>query len=129
MTTWLLLAAVALLVVWLIYRRRSSVEQERPEPVKGPSAKSTKFHAVSIQFDADACPAAKEMAGRRFLATAAPKLPLPNCRFKHHDDRRSGKDRRNPFAASGSAIVTGTFPAEKRSGKDRRKEPDIDEFY
>ena len=135
MKTWLLLAAIALLVVWLFYRRRGRIEQERPEPVKALGARASKFHAVSIQFDPDACAAAKEMAGRRFLATAAPQLPLPgctaskcNCRFKHHDDRRSGRDRRNPFAPGGSVIATGKFHAEKRSGKDRRKDPD-DEFF
>ncbi len=129
----LLLLAVILVVVWVFVRRRGDAETTRPEPVRKPDAKASQFHAVSITFEQTACAAAKEMAGRRFLSSAAPKLPLPecdalecNCRFKHHDDRRSGKDRRNPFSPSGLSGTTGKYEIEKRQGRDRRRQDDDD---
>lgn len=128
----LLLALAIVLVVALVYvRRKEQVEQSRPEPIEGPSGKTSAFHAVSIDFEQDACAAAKAMAGRRFLSSAAPRLPLPECdarecrcKFKHHADRRSGKDRRSPFSPSGLSSATGTYEKEKRQGKDRRKDAD-----
>ena len=75
------------------------------------------------------------MAGRRFLSGAAPQLPLADCdaaecscRFRHHDDRRSNKDRRSPFLASGLSAASGTYEREKRAGSDRRKSDDDDFF-
>ncbi len=130
----LLLALLAILVIaWFVVKKRGAAETERPEPIRSPGRKSTEFHAVSIVFEQDACAAAKEMAGRRFLSSASPKLPLPNCdalsckcHFKHHDDRRSGKDRRNPFSPAGLSAATGSYRQEQRSGKDRRRSNDDD---
>ena len=58
-------------------------------------------------------------------------LPLNNCdaakcscRFVHHEDRRSGKDRRSPFGSGGMGAVTGRFEQERRQGGDRRKHDD-----
>jgi hypothetical protein len=79
--------------------------------------------------------AAREIDGRRFLATAAPRLPLPdcnalecNCRFIHHEDRRSGKERRSPFGPGGFGGGTGSFKTEQRQGGDRRKRRDDDNY-
>ena len=119
---------LVLLIVWLYLRqRRYAAEASTPAP-KADSAK-TAYHAVSIKFEANACDAAKAMTGRRFLASAAPRLPLPECnvlecrcRFAHHDDRRSGKDRRSPFAARGySPSGTGSFEKERRESAGRRE--------
>ena len=118
---------LVLLIVWLIMRqRRYSAEVNAPAP-KSDSAK-TAYHAVSIKFEANACDAAKAMTGRRFLATTAPRLPLPDCdalecrcHFAHHDDRRSGKDRRSPFGARGySPSGSGSFEKERRDSAGRR---------
>ena len=133
----LLLALAIVLLIALIYiRRKGQVEQTRPEPIKSPGSKKSAFHAVSIVFESDACASAKEMAGRRFLASAAPRLPLQECnaleckcKFKHHDDRRSGKDRRSPFSPGGFSAATGRFEAEKRKGPDRRKSADPDDPF
>ena len=130
----LLLALVAVLIVALVYlRRKGQSEDARPEPVKRISSKTSRYHAVSIVFDKYACPAAKELAGRRFLSTDAPALPLSNCSsmqcncvFKHHADRRSGKDRRSPFSPAGFSAATGNFEQEQRQGSDRRKDADPD---
>lgn len=67
------------------------------------------YHAVSIETGAKACKAARAIEGHRFLASAAPKLPLRECslatcqcKYVHHNDRRSQRDRRvqphNPHA-------------------------------
>ncbi len=119
---------LVLLVVWLIMRqRRYTAEANAPAPK--PDAAKTAYHAVSIKFEANACDAAKAMTGRRFLASAAPRLPLPDCnvlecrcRFAHHDDRRSGNDRRSPFGARGySPSGSGSFEKERRVGSERRE--------
>ena len=94
MQTTLLGAALLLLIVWLFYRHRSKSE-EKQQPTSLKDTGNTAYHAVSIKLDGNACEAAKAMEGRRFLATAAPRLPLPECNglecrchFIHHQDRR-----------------------------------------
>ena len=67
------------------------------------------YHAVSIDLGSKACAAARQQEGRRFLSASAPMLPLKGCtqavcqcRYVHHQDRRSQRDRRmlmhNPHA-------------------------------
>ena len=128
--------AIAVLVALLIFvRRRAAAENARPaaRPVTKSSSSSSRFHAVSIRYGNNACAAARAMDGRRFLSGAAPKLPLPecdvavcNCRFKHHADRRTGKDRRNIWGQGFGGTATGSFPEEKRGGNDRRKSDSSD---
>lgn len=127
------LLLVLLLAVWLYLRSRRLAESTRETPASQTGKADTAYHAVSIRFSSNACPAAREMEGRRFLSTAAPKLPLAgcqvldcNCRFVHHKDRRTGKDRRSPFAPSGFGGGTGKFEQELREGKDRRAGTDDD---
>jgi hypothetical protein len=130
------LLLVLLLLIWLFIRRRMARTQMPEEPeARAASRKNTAYHAVSIRFESNACKAAREMEGRRFLSTAAPRLPLPDCdvldcrcRFIHHKDRRSGRDRRSPFATGGFAASTGKFEKEQRKGSDRRKSDDEDIF-
>jgi hypothetical protein len=59
------------------------------------------YHAVSIEPGFKACEAARRQEGRRFLSTVAPMLPLKECtqatcqcRYAHHQDRRTQRDRR-----------------------------------
>jgi hypothetical protein len=136
MTPTTALILVALLLVWLFIRRRQAT-RTKPDtrPVTRVSQKNTDYHAVSIKFESHACQAAQELEGRRFLSTAAPRLPLPecdvlqcNCRFVHHKDRRSGKDRRSPFGPGGIGGSTGKYTQEQRQGKDRRVSEDEDLF-
>lgn len=127
------LLIILLLAVWLFVRsRRATRSVVQPRKTDTREANTT-YHAVSIKFSSSACDAAKEMEGRRFLSTAAPRLPLAgcqalncNCRFVHHKDRRSGQDRRSPFAPSGFGGGTGKYQQEKRKGKDRRASRDDD---
>lgn len=134
MQSTLLWLTVVLLIVWLFVRHRGKSE-EKQEPASLKDTGSTAFHAVSIKFDKNACQAAKDLEGRRFLSGAAPRLPLPGCsglecrcHFVHHEDRRSRKDRRSPFAASGYSGGTGSYKKERRERPDRRKSDDLDEF-
>lgn len=128
LTTIVLLILMLAAVVFIVRLTRgdsTAGSEAKPRPA---NRSDTKYHAVSIRFDRNACKAAQDLAGRRFLAAEAPDLPLAacdaaacNCRFVHHADRRSGKDRRSPFAASGRAGTTGEFPHEQRAGNDRRR--------
>ena len=129
------LILVVLLLAWLLVRRRRQAKAALSTPASGHFAKNTAYHAVSIKFSTIACQAARDLDGRRFLSTAAPKLPLPDCdarecgcRFVHHKDRRSGRDRRSPFGAPGIGTTTGRNETEQRAGKDRRAAVDDDLF-
>jgi len=128
MRTVLLLLVVGLLIAWYFYRQGLDKPEERKERRISPALKSSsRFHAVSVKPGAYACSAANNIAGQRFLASQAPSLPLPDCdadtcecHFVHHNDRRTGKDRRSPFTSGGIAAATGTFAGERRKGDDRR---------
>ena len=131
------LILVLLLLAWLFIRRRQGPDNAPAEkPDRRMSQKSTAFHAVSIKFGSTACKPARDLEGRRFLSSAAPKLPLPecdvldcSCRFAHHKDRRTGKDRRSPFGPSGFGGATGNYEAEQRQGRDRRADEEDEEFF
>lgn len=128
MRTVLLLLVVGLLIAWYFYRQGLDKPEERKERRLSPALRnSSKYHAVSVKPGAYACSAANNIAGERFLASQAPSLPLPDCdasececHFVHHNDRRTGKDRRSPFTSGGIAAATGTFAGERRKGDDRR---------
>ena len=124
----LLLVLLLLAAIWWLIRMRSAETSDTASIGKTHQTKKTDYHAVSVKCSSSACNAAKAMTGRRFLATAAPQLPLPDCnvavcqcRFAHHDDRRTGKERRSPFARSGMGGGTGAFEREQRTGNDRRR--------
>jgi hypothetical protein len=131
MTVTLSLLALIVLIGALVHiRRRHEGPAERP-PLARPAVMgaTSAFHAVSIRLGPNPCEAAQSMASKRFLSSAAPKLPLPNCknleckcRFIHHKDRRESEDRRSPFGQS-IASTTGTHPKEQRQSEDRRSGP------
>ena len=132
MRTVLLLLVVGLLVAWFFYRKGLDKPGERQDRrISGKSKGGTEYHAVSIKPGAYACSQANELAGERFLATKAPELPLEGCmssncecRFVHHGDRRTGKDRRSPFTSGGPSAATGKYAQERREGQERRDDSD-----
>ena len=133
--TLIALLLVLLLGIWLIVRLRQGARADSSTAPANRSAAKSVFHAVSIKFSGNACKAARDIAGQRFLSTDAPKVPLAgcdalecNCRFIHHKDRRIGKDRRSPFGPSGFGGGTGSYEQEMRKGKDRRSSDDEDFF-
>ena len=124
----LLLLVLGLLIAGFFYRQGLDKPRERLEQRVSPALKNkSKYHAVSIKPGAYSCSAVNRMAGQRFLASQAPDLPLRDCdaaecdcHFVHHDDRRSGKDRRSPFTPGGIAAASGTYTGERRKGEERR---------
>jgi hypothetical protein len=131
-----LLVLLLLLLVWLFIRRRQPRQSKAPRTSVRTKNATTEYHAVSIKFSNNACEPAQQLEGRRFLSSAAPRLPLPecdvlecNCRFVHHKDRRIGKDRRSPFGPSGLGGGTGNFVQEQREGRERRSSDDDDDLY
>jgi hypothetical protein len=118
-----LILALLLAIVWLMRKRAESIESGSRRNLRRKGG-TTEFHSVSIRLSKNACAAAEDLSGQRFLATKAPMLPLPGCdadectcRFEHHEDRRSGENRRNPFSPG----VMGGGQSEHRDGTDRRK--------
>jgi hypothetical protein len=88
-------------------------------------AQKNPWHAVSIVARANACAAALQWRGIRFLSREAPRLPLSTCScgpdcgcvYRHHDDRREGPRR----ADESSGIRRGIPPLkEQRTGRGRR---------
>ena len=129
----LMLGALLLLAVaWLVVRIRQNKAAEKAASTPVPNPRG-EYNAVAIQYSENACDAAKAMTGRRFLSTAAPRIPLPGCdyldcrcQFAHYDDRRAGSDRRSPFAPAGTTDGTGSYEKERRERADRRKGADAD---
>ena len=118
-------AAILLIVLIVLKQRSKGDETVHESDSQSTSSERATYHAVSIKFDNQACDAARELAGSRFLSVDAPRLPLSkcdaatcNCRFAHHQDRRTGKDRRSPFSAPG--IGGGTGWTEKRCRATRK---------
>lgn len=130
---------IALIVItsllFVLKSRETNIEKagpgERPKPAAPqPLADMSAYHAVSIKYMSSACPTAKSMDGKRFLATAAPRLPLPDCdvlkcrcKFVHHKDRRSSEDRRNPYQGPLAQSTTGNFQVDQRLSDERRDKP------
>ena len=120
-----LLGVVVLLGLLWFVRRNARRDNVRPdEHRKAATVKNTRFHAVSIRFAPNACQAAKDLEGRRFLSSAAPKIPLPDCdadvcqcKFRHHAAWGQG------FGGAS----TGNYPKEQRKGGDRRND-DPDDY-
>ena len=132
--TMFLILALLVAIWWLIRKKREGTAEDEKSQVRLKSTNS-EFHAVSIKYSGRACDGAKDLSGRRFLSTAAPKLPLPDCdvldcscRFAHHQDRRAQKDRRSPFGPGGVGGGTGSFDTESRDGSDRRGVDDDDDY-
>ena len=86
------------------------------------------FHAVEICCTKNACQAAQDTRGERYLSAEAPLLPLDQCdrrdrckcRYKHHEDRRGGESRRS--AEADLPTQSDSETVELRHGKGRRVE-------
>ena len=127
-------AIVGILILALVYffirRKGSAPDQQAAASRPEKTGATTGYHAVSIKFPSSACSAAKSLENKRFLSSAAPRIPLPDCdvleckcRFVHHTDRREDEDRRNPYRARMGG-QTGVHQQEQRHGSDRRKDAD-----
>lgn len=120
-----LLVAVIAVTAFVYFRR--AADKPGVTPTATAAEPASKFHAVSIRPGGNACDAARDLRGRRFLSPEAPALPLAGCdrpdcgcRFTHHGDRRSDEDRRSPYPSK-IWQDTGAVQAEQRESADRRK--------
>ena len=80
------------------------------------------YHAVSVEPGPKCCEEARELEDQRFLAGAAPTLPLRKCdkasctcRYVHHEDRRGTDDRRDQLRIPNSRNLN-----DRRDGSGRR---------
>ncbi len=125
---WIALGAcVAIAMSWLL-RRRAANGHSPPRAARAEASarRASAFHAVSIRPGLICCGAAEKLAGQRFLSVEAPELPLEGCDadrcecvYVHHDDRRSGHDRRDRWST-----YAGFDPhkhVNQRKGGDRRR--------
>jgi hypothetical protein len=107
---------------WFLRRRIDAEVRTSGRPVEHRRI-GNPYHAVSIEPGARACAAARAASGKRFLSSAAPMLPLRECtqssacqcRYAHHQDRRSQQDRRVNFANPHAHKMS-----DRRSGAGRR---------
>ncbi len=89
--------------------------------------RTSPFHAVEIRCTKNACQAAKDTCGERYLSAEAPLLPLDQCdqpdrcqcRYQHHKDRRVDSRR-----GTEAGLPTQSDPerVERRHAKGRRAE-------
>jgi hypothetical protein len=88
-----------------------------------------RFHGVSVKPGQQACKAAQDLAGQRFLPDEAPAMPLAacdrekcQCGYSHHGDRRDREDRRSGWGTFGG--FTPSIPGGNRRARspDRRSD-------
>jgi hypothetical protein len=79
----------------------------------------TRWRAVEIQPGLFCCKNVEKITNQIYLASEAPALPLDNCskklcscKYKFHQDRRSGEDRRDEFITLSS--VTQSYGEDRR---------------
>ncbi len=104
-------------------RRKIDAQMRRPGSAVEHRRIGNPYHAVSIEAGSRGCAAARGQEGKRYLSSSAPMLPLKdctsptcNCRYVHHNDRRTAdRDRRVNFANPHAHKM-----ADRRSGGGRR---------
>lgn len=86
---------------WLLRKRIDAHVRQSGRPMEHRRVVNP-YHAVSIEPGSRCCKDARKLEGHRFLATAAPTIPLKGCtsascqcRYVHYNDRRTNRDRRN----------------------------------
>ncbi len=123
-----IIAIIILVVSILLFRRTRATTKKRPAvPDRlGKVQSDARFLAVSLENLSGACAAAYAIQGERFLPTAAPRIPLPecdapecNCRYVRHNDRRLSRTRRQRWM--GNVGDLGGAIKEQRDGGDRRR--------
>lgn len=112
---------ILILILFLALLYLGLKRHQHKKPVDTTKPKS--FHGITIKTDDRACHAVKQLAGKRFLASEAPNLPLSDCKAKqcfcqymHHPDRRLFKDRRQMLVYNNEKQNT----KEQRYRKERR---------
>ncbi|HEX7080138.1 MAG TPA: hypothetical protein VF329_03915 [Gammaproteobacteria bacterium] len=117
----LVAAVAAIALAWARKRRGRAPRRVRTASAGRSSAAA--YSAVEIRAPAGACAAAKALAGKTFLASEAPALPLERCdaarcrcSFEKLPDRRQDSRRWSDEGLS-PVVFDG---AERRKTEDRR---------
>lgn len=112
---------------------RSKPRKTAQTPAKQSKPRSSRYDAVEIQFSGEACGAAQDVTGRRYLCDRAPLLPLNDCdqpescacRYARYSDRRD-RPRRKSEGALPAEHSAGAHSEERRHDQGRRSE-ELDE--
>jgi hypothetical protein len=101
----------------------------QPKKPMNSNGNKTKWYSVSVMPGKRCCAAAKQLAKKRWLSTAAPRLPLERCdqrtcecRYQHHTDRRGMPRRR----VDREALPHQFDGQDKRTIKRDRRRPVMD---
>lgn len=88
------------------------------------------FRCTSIKPGGNACEAAKNLEGKRFLHSDVPHLPLTDCsaaqcscKYNHHDDRREPTGERRALSGLSTELFAESGNEERRAkakGRGRR---------
>lgn len=127
MSIWLFVAYGAVgLCGWFWWTRMRIEEENDSSSRQSPPP----YRCVVIKPHPEACLGVRHLAGKRFLASAAPPLPLDNCggsacqcRYAHFEDRRADERRRSNVLQRTQFPLPGQH--DLRRGKDRRRSAGI----
>lgn len=108
--------------------RKSPVKKSMPARAPAEETDSREYRAVSIQCKENGCSAAKALAGKRFLTSVAPQIPLAecdnaacHCSYARHDDQRADADDRRSVHSLKTELYTRTAEHERRMKNGRRR--------
>ena len=80
------------------------------------------FRCSSIQCGSGACDSARGIKDKRFLPQEIPSLPLASCdaqscecRYRHHEDRRTDHEDRRSLSGLSTELYTDSGKSERRS--------------
>ena len=103
--------------------RRPAKKTAKAKGAEGMSAQP--FHCVTLVGN---CPALEDYKGKRFLASDAPPLPVPDCtsdrcqcHYTHHADRRDPNTDRRALGRFAEEQYTLIGNPERRGSRGRRK--------
>jgi hypothetical protein len=106
------------------YRKRVQSEVQNSGRAVQVHRVTNPYHAVSIKAGPNCAKTALQYGQQRFLSREAPVLPLPTCnstgctcRYLHHDDRRSGDDRRERDVWSAQAQQAARADLRRSGGR------------
>lgn len=106
------------------YRKRVQSEVQNSGRAVQVHRVTNPYHAVSIKAGPNCGTTALQYGQRRYLSREAPILPLPTCnpkgctcRYLHHDDRRSGDDRRERDVWSAQAQQAAHVDQRRSGGR------------
>jgi hypothetical protein len=107
------------------HRRRVKAEFASPGRHVEARRVTNPFHGVSIVAGPACRVTAEQYGGRRFLSAEVPRIPLPtcdphscDCRYQHHQDRRTGVDRRHRDVWNKNSVLL--KGGDRRHGQGRR---------